>query len=164
MSKPNHTRPAFPSLNTEYRGYTLLEIIVSIALIGILASIAQQSYNAYFDRVDRNKAISDIKIISTLITAYAMDSGGEFPDSLADVNADDYLDPWGHPYQYLNIANKRGNGHNRKDHNLVPINSDYDLYSMGKDGESVGPLTAKKSQDDIIRANDGKFIGLASSY
>ncbi|AJQ92596.1 prepilin-type N-terminal cleavage/methylation domain-containing protein [Gynuella sunshinyii] len=164
MSNSNRNRPAFPSLNAEYGGYTLLEIIISIALIGILVSVALQSYSAYFDRVDRNKAISDLKIISTLITAYAMDSGGEFPDSLADVNADGYLDPWGHPYQYLNIANKRGNGHNRKDRNLVPINSDYDLYSMGKDGESVGPLTAKQSQDDIIRANNGDFIGLASTY
>jgi len=35
---------------------------------------------------------------------------------------------------------------------------------MGKDGASVPPLTAKASRDDIIRANDGRFIGLASDY
>jgi general secretion pathway protein G len=52
----------------------------------------------------------------------------------------------------------------RKDKNLVPLNSDYDLYSMGKDGESQIPLTVKISHDDIIRANDGAFVGLAIDY
>jgi general secretion pathway protein G len=44
------------------------------------------------------------------------------------------------------------------------LNTDYDLYSMGKDGKTKGPLTAKDSHDDVIRANDGRFIGLASEY
>jgi general secretion pathway protein G len=52
----------------------------------------------------------------------------------------------------------------RKDRFLVPINSDFDLYSMGKDGESVPPLTAQKSRDDIIRANDGAYIGPAYAF
>ncbi len=52
----------------------------------------------------------------------------------------------------------------RKDHFMVPINTDYDLYSMGADGKSLAPLTAKASQDDIIRANDGLFIGRASEF
>ena len=72
----------------------------------------------------------------------------------------------GHPCQYLNmhsgdpdIAGKR-----RKDKNLVPINSDYDLYSKGPDGASVPALTAAKSRDDIVRANDGAYVGIASGY
>ena len=52
----------------------------------------------------------------------------------------------------------------RKDKNLVPVNTDYDLYSMGEDGRSVGPFTAKASRDDIVRANDGGFVGLAADY
>ena len=51
-----------------------------------------------------------------------------------------------------------------KDRFLVPINSDFDLYSMGKDGKSQMPLTAKDSRDDIIRANDGAYIGLAYAF
>jgi general secretion pathway protein G len=47
---------------------------------------------------------------------------------------------------------------------LVPINSTYDLYSMGKDGKTKAPITAQDSRDDIIRANDGLFIGLASDF
>jgi len=64
----------------------------------------------------------------------------------------------------LNITTTNGKGKVRKDHNLVPLNSDYDLYSMGKDGKSVSPLTAKASRDDIVRANNGAFVGLASEY
>lgn len=52
----------------------------------------------------------------------------------------------------------------RKDRFLHPINSDYDLYSQGKDGRSVEALTANLSQDDVIRANDGAFIGLARNF
>ena len=52
----------------------------------------------------------------------------------------------------------------RKDKNLVPLNADYDLYSKGKDGKSQPPLTAKVSYDDIVRANNGGFVDLASKY
>ena len=52
----------------------------------------------------------------------------------------------------------------RKDHSLHPLNSTYDLYSKGKDGDSQSPLTAPASRDDIIRANDGGYIGVASGY
>jgi general secretion pathway protein G len=52
----------------------------------------------------------------------------------------------------------------RKDKNLVPLNSDFDLYSKGPDGESVPALTAGVSRDDIVRANDGAFIGVAADY
>jgi type II secretory pathway pseudopilin PulG len=52
----------------------------------------------------------------------------------------------------------------RKDRFLVPINSAFDLYSVGKDGASAAPLTVKASQDDIVVANDGGFIGLARRY
>lgn len=64
-------------------------------------------------------------------------------------------------------GNNEGGGSSptpRKDHNLVPINTDYDLYSMGPDGQSVAPLTAKASRDDIIRGADGAFIGRASDF
>jgi general secretion pathway protein G len=86
------------------------------------------------------------------------------PDSLTDINYANYLDPYGNPYQYLNIQTSKGKGKCRKDKFVVPINTDYDLYSMGKDGQSQSPLTAKDSRDDIIRANDGAYIGPAYGY
>ncbi|MEE8148540.1 MAG: hypothetical protein V3T24_13110, partial [Longimicrobiales bacterium] len=52
----------------------------------------------------------------------------------------------------------------RKDKFLVPINSDFDLYSLGSDGKSTPPLGAKASKDDIIRANDGSYMGIAEFF
>lgn len=80
------------------------------------------------------------------------------------MGAGNKLDPWGHPYQYLDITKQKGKGKVRRDKSLNPINSDYDLYSMGKDGQSSYPITAKASLDDIIRARNGQFVGLASTY
>ncbi|MGI9262323.1 MAG: prepilin-type cleavage/methylation domain-containing protein, partial [Woeseiaceae bacterium] len=74
-------------------------------------------------------------------------------------------DPWGNDYQYLNIrAAGPGKGAFRKDGNLNPLNTDFDLYSMGADAASAGPLSAKNSRDDIVRANNGAFIGLGEDY
>jgi general secretion pathway protein G len=86
------------------------------------------------------------------------------PVDLAEIGRESMLDPWQAPYQYLDFTGTHGNGGKRKDHNLVPINTYFDLYSMGEDGASTSPLTAPQSQDDIIRANDGGFVGLASDY
>jgi general secretion pathway protein G len=52
----------------------------------------------------------------------------------------------------------------RKDRFLHPLNTDYDLYSTGADGKTKAPLAAKDSQDDIIRANDGAYIGVAANF
>lgn len=146
-------------------GFTLIELVLTIAVVGILGSLAVSAYNGYVVESRIGRAILEIRNIELVVSDYASDTG-VFPATLADVGADSMRDPWGNPYQYLNIANapKGGLGKLRKDKSLVPINSDFDLYSMGPNGDSVGPLTAKKSRDDIVRANNGKFIGLAEDY
>ena len=74
-------------------------------------------------------------------------------------------DPWGNLYVYHKFVIPPGiAAQARKDRFLVPINSQYDLYSMGKDGDSRLPLSVPVSQDDIVAANDGGFVGLASRY
>lgn len=148
------------------RAFTLIELLVVMAIIGILAVVAVPVYSDYIDRVRVVQAVSDIGAIATSLITYQI-STGKFPASLVEVGAQNYLDPWKNPYQYLNLSDpsdKSSKGKARKDHSLVPINSDFDLYSMGKDGKSVSPLTAKASRDDIVRANNGRYIGLASQY
>ncbi|HQU98243.1 MAG TPA: prepilin-type N-terminal cleavage/methylation domain-containing protein [Nitrosomonas sp.] len=148
------------------RAFTLIELLIVIAIIGILVAIAVPAYNDYIYQAKATQAVTDISAIGKSLVVYQMNSG-KFPSSLAEVGAQDLLDPWGNHYQYLNLSdpnNKSVKGKARKDHNLVPINSDFDLYSMGKDGKSTSPLTAKASRDDIVRANNGRYIGLASKY
>src|SRR3546814_2125030 len=47
---------------------------------------------------------------------------------------------------------------------LNPLNSDFDLYSMGKDGVTKSQITNKDSLDDVLRANDGAFVDLAANF
>lgn len=137
--------------------------MLTVAIVGILVAIATASYGRYRDRVQLAEAILDIGHIQAAISQFAIDNRG-FPNTLNDVGKGGLRDPWGNPYEYVNHDDVRGNGKFRKDKNIVPINSDYDLYSAGKDGQSVPPLTARESRDDIVRANNGRFIGLASDY
>ena len=154
-----------PSLGTVARGFTIIEALIVLAIVSVLASIALPKYQDYQERVRVNTAITDIRAINTALRLYMTDNK-EPPPSLVTVGQAAKLDPWGRPYQYLNIAGapKSVIGKARKNKNLVPINSDFDLYSLGKDGVSAGPLTAGQSRDDVVLANDGRFVGLAKDY
>lgn len=143
-------------------GFTLLEIMMVLSVLAILATLAIQEYSGYREKIDIAQAKADINSIEIKINTFYV-ANGSFPDTVAEIGGVP-IDPWGNPYKYLNIQTTKGKGKVRKDHSLVPINSDFDLYSMGKDGKSVSPLTAKSSHDDIIRANNGGYYGLAKDY
>jgi prepilin-type N-terminal cleavage/methylation domain len=144
-------------------GFTLVEILLVIAIVAVLTFVAAPSYSNYFERTRVNQACIDIVAIAAQIKAFELDNR-DIPDSLAQVGAGGKLDPWSRPYVYLAFRTPADRGRARKDKNLVPINSDFDLYSVGKDGASSSPLTAGPSRDDVVRANDGAFVGLASDY
>jgi general secretion pathway protein G len=140
-----------------------VEILIVISIIGTLAAISTTMYVGYLNRARVSVAIQAITALSIELSDYGLNSG-TYPQSLNELGYGTILDPWGNPYRYLNIANVKGKGKVRKDRFLVPINSDFDLYSMGKDGDSKPPLRARKSKDDVIRANDGQYIGIAAGF
>jgi general secretion pathway protein G len=144
-------------------GFTLIELLLIMAISLTISALAIPNLMSALDQARIAKAVGDISAIETEVVEYQV-VNGSLPNTLADIGRDTYLDPWGNPYQYLNHATSTGNGKSRKDRFLVPLNSDFDLYSMGKDGLSVPPITAKESQDDIIRASDGNYVGLASQF
>ena len=143
-------------------GFTLIELLLALVIVGVLAAIALPSYQQYLDRTKIAQAVNDIAAMNLQLRDYITQNHVAAPD-LSAIGAAGKLDPWGHPYVYANLA-VVGVGGARKDKNLVPINTDFDLYSKGKDGVSKLPLTTKDARDDVILANDGKFIGLASDY
>lgn len=144
------------------RGVTLLEIMFALAMIAVLGAIAVPAYRSHLARVDINRAIGDVHDIGLSLERWQVNNG-RFPDTLTEAGLDGRVDPWGNPYRYLNMDGANP-GEMRKDKNLVPINTDFDLYSAGKDGRSSPPLTARQSQDDIVRASNGAFVGLGSDY
>ena len=139
--------------------FTLVELLLVIVIIGVLATIAIPQYQKAVDQAYVARAIGDVEAIGTELSS--LDS---LPTSLAAINRAGYKDPWDSPYVYVKLDGLKGNGDARKDHFLVPLNTDFDLYSVGKDGGSSTPLTAGASADDVVRANNGGFIGLGSQY
>ncbi len=146
------------------RGFTLIELLIVVAMIATLSAIGIPVYATALDRARVTKAIADIHTFDREIQVHHLFNGRP-PATLAAIGRANWRDPYGNPYEYLNIATAGpGKGKFRKDKNLVPLNADYDLYSKGKDGKSQPPLTAKVSYDDIVRANNGGFVDLASKY
>ena len=158
-------RPFAAANNLPYRqgAVSLIELLMAAAIIGILAAIAIPAYGRYIERVKVAQAIIDITTMSSIIVFYTNDNRVP-PDSLAEVNLAGKLDPWKRPYVYTNLVTAKGKGSARKDKKLNPLNSDFDLYSVGKDGDSRLPLSPKVSEDDVIRARDGRFVGLAKDF
>lgn len=143
--------------------------MIVLAIIVIVATIALPLYFDSMDESENEQAIADLREVSVEIERY-ISVHRRPPNTLKEAGLADLRDRWGNPYGYVRIDNLGGNTKSktgvkvRKDHNLKPINSDYDLFSMGADGESLAPLTAGPSRDDIIRAQDGAFFGIAEDY
>lgn len=144
-------------------GFTLTEIVIGVAILSVLVAIAVPAYERYRERARVSIAVGDIGALSVSISHYQLDSR-ELPPGLNVLGIGKLVDPWGRPYEYLRLSDSKGNGQARKDKKLAPLNSDFDLYSVGKDGVTAAPLSAKRARDDVVRARDGKFIGLATDF
>ena len=131
-------------------------------IIGTLATMVAPSLQRARERAEVAAAVSNIRIIEAELAIY-IEVNFAPPVSLAAIDRAVLLDPWGSPFVYR-VSTGSGGGGARKDKFLVPLNTDYDLYSRGQDGESAGPLTASESKDDVIRALDGRYVGLASDF
>lgn len=152
-----------PLLFRRQGGFTLVEIAVALGLVAILTALAVPMYGGWQHRIKVQRAQDDIIAMSMVIDTFLQDNS-RLPNNLAEVGRGGITDPWGRPYVYLDLTPAANRGAARKDHSLVPLNTDYDLYSSGPDGASASPLTAKASRDDILRANNGRFVGPADRY
>ena len=82
------------------QGFTLLEVVAVVAMLGVLTSFLLPSVETYVNRSRNMKLASDLSVIDSAIMLYRMDQGG-FPASL-QVLQPDYLQR-----QDLNDAGKK---------------------------------------------------------
>ncbi|MGE0555129.1 MAG: type II secretion system protein [Gemmatimonadales bacterium] len=141
-------------------GFTLIELLTVLTMMGGLAALATGRTRMAIEQAKFAKAIGDIRSISADIVAY-QGAGNTLPAGLSDVDRAGMLDPWGRPYRYVDLTS---GGTPRTDVFGIALNTEFDVYSDGPDGASATSLASAASQDDIVRANDGGYIGKGSRY
>ncbi|MGP4956297.1 type II secretion system major pseudopilin GspG [Pseudomonas helleri] len=125
------------------RGFTLIEIMVVVVIIGVLGAIVVPQFMSRPDQAKVTAAHTDIQAISTALEMYRLDTFN-YPSTQQGLealvtrpsgtplaknwNPQGYLkslpvDPWGTPYQYLNPGTH---------------SAGYDLFSFGADGVQGG--------------------------
>ncbi|MCS6925002.1 MAG: type II secretion system major pseudopilin GspG [Candidatus Binatia bacterium] len=121
-------------------GFTLVEIMVVVFILGLLATLVAPKIMGRTDEARRTKAAADLRAIEQALHLYKLDNG-TYPTTEQGLqalvtkpesgvipvrwNPEGYLDkvpidPWGHPYLYLSDGQR------------------YTLKSFGADGEEGG--------------------------
>ena len=149
--------------NTHSLGFTVIELLAVMVIMGTLSGLAIPRLHDAIDQAKVARAIGDIRTMQAELMGVEGTQEG-LPETLAGIGRAGMLDPWGNPYIYVKFPKGGGNSGKRKDRFLVPLNSTFDLVSMGKDGQTSTALTSSSARDDIVRADDGGYVGLAQKF
>ena len=179
MSILNKHRLPFcgPNWNQRSQGFTLVELVVVMGVLAILTLMGMGVYSHFINKAKNTRAIAEIRLLEKEILEF-WQTNDRLPDSLAELGHAAMLDPWKTPYQYINfdttaggedirrVTQKKNNGKGKGlglDKSDA-LNEDFDLFSMGEDRMSAPDLDDGSSLDDIVRADDGRYTGLATEY
>ena len=116
------------------RGFTLIELMLVVAILGVLGMVVATQIFPYFAKSQITVAKTNIDILKQAVEAYRMDNFLKLPSSLDELlqpnenhlnkpyieKAEDLIDPWGNPYVYMVQG------------------SDFEIISYGADGMEGG--------------------------
>lgn len=135
-------------------GFTLVELLVVLAILGLLVGIAVPQLFKYFGRAKEDAARIQMQTVASGLDLFLLDVGRypteqeglkalvEQPPALERwagpyvSQASILTDPWGRPYAY------RVPGQNH---------AAYDLYTLGPDGDATGPPVSGLARSDTTR-------------
>ena len=165
------------------RGYTLIEIMLAVAILSILTAIAIQAYDNYIGEARIGTTIKDIRQAELILDDLATDgnlqgldgntttvlglylNSGELAlsnSSTTPAGMVPWLDPWDRIYRYQRSGaaggvrtDGGGNISNNAANSLAP--QGYDLFSLGADGTA-------NNADDVVRGCNGAFVGLDGDH
>jgi general secretion pathway protein G len=148
------------------RGMAIVRIMVTLAIIAIVSTVALPISRDHLDSTHVTQAIADIGAIEIAISRYRAQNRGELPGRLTDLklNIEQWQDPWGNAYAYINLEANAPVHRARTGYDGSIVNRDFDLYSMGKDGRSVSAFNSPVARDDIVRGLNGSYYGTAADY
>ncbi|HEY5703492.1 MAG TPA: prepilin-type cleavage/methylation domain-containing protein [Gammaproteobacteria bacterium] len=137
-----------------------MEMVMTVSVVLLMFALVIPAAREIVNKTRSDNVVVDLEKIQTDISDFML-INRRLPDSLTEIYGDIPRDPWGNEFNYLNIADgdESVKFKVRKYKFIKNLNSDYDLFSEGIDGESVQPLTGKSSHDDIVRAKNGLYIG-----
>jgi general secretion pathway protein G len=131
---------------SQQKGFTLLEIMVVIVILGILASLVVPNLMGNKDKADRQKVVSDLIALENALDMYRLDNSN-YPSTDQGLQAL-VEEPSGTPTP----RNYRDEGYIRR-LPQDPWGNEYILVSPGERGRidifSVGPDGEEGSDDDI---------------
>jgi prepilin-type N-terminal cleavage/methylation domain-containing protein len=81
----------FKKLQTKHGGFTLVEIMIVVAIIALLAAIAVPGFLRARKRSQASKILNDLRMIDSAVDQYAIETGRKTDDTVAVADWTNYL-------------------------------------------------------------------------
>jgi general secretion pathway protein G len=158
-------------MHRKIAGFSTTEVLMVMGILVVGLAVGLPTYLDHRKRTLVAVAKKDIAMISQRLERF-QSLNYRYPEYLSDMGVD-MQDPWGNDYQYLNMGDvdpdtgdvAEGGGGPKptpRKKGGAPLNTDYELFSMGEDGAYAASVSAAASLDDVVRADNGAAIEYAA--